>query len=92
MSLDHNPALLPVGARLSGLKPSEILKVRETPGGGLVVINQTGAKFTYAIEDVERAQKSPRGAKVESLEEKDAREAAELQKKAKKPKNADGSK
>lgn len=45
--LDHNPQLEAIGAFLTGLRPEEIIKVREDVHGGLVVVDLIGRKHTY---------------------------------------------
>jgi len=53
--------LLAIAAKLAGCTPADIMSLRLTPDGALVVVVQPGPKYTYTADQVRvvRAQLAP---------------------------------
>ncbi len=57
MNISHPPAsILPAAARLTGCRAGEILSLRVTDEGGLVVIAPSGRKIFFSPVQVELAR------------------------------------
>ncbi len=55
LNYEHNPNIMHIASRASGLPEDQILKVRETPDAGLVVIDMAGNKQTFTSAQLTEA-------------------------------------
>lgn len=64
--------IIPVAARLAGCRAEELLSMRVTDEGGLVVIAPSGKKLTFSAAEVSIARANASG---EALKDSSARSA-----------------
>lgn len=57
-SIETGYSISEIAAHLTGSRPEEVLAAHITPDGAMVVVDQTGRKWTFSRDQVRLAEKS----------------------------------